>query len=107
MSKRVSSPKPIAFAWNEGNLEHIKKHNVEYNECEEVYYDQPVYFYDEKHSLDEERYLVYGITSKERKLSLVFTIRDDKVRIISARDQHKKERVTYAKTKEGGENKSK
>lgn len=107
MAKRVSLPQPIAFAWDEGNLEHIKKHNVEYNECEEMFFDLPVYFYDEKHSLDEERYLAYGITGKERKLTLVFTIRENKVRVISARDQHKKERITYTKTKEGGEGKTK
>ncbi len=94
MSK-FSSPNIIIFDWNQGNLEHIKKHDVVYEECEDVFFNDPVYFTDEKHSEKEERILAYGITSENRLLTVVFTIRDDKIRVVSARDQNKKEREVY------------
>jgi len=83
------------FEWDKGNLEHLKKHNIEYNECEDVFYNSPVFFVDEKHSQDEERFLAYGITNDEKLLTLIFTIRNTKVRIISARNQNKKEKQIY------------
>jgi uncharacterized DUF497 family protein len=38
---------------------------------------------------------VWGKTAGKRRLAVVFTIRDDKVRIISARDMSAKERRAY------------
>ncbi|HSX08992.1 MAG TPA: BrnT family toxin [Candidatus Saccharimonadales bacterium] len=99
MSKRISLIDILGFEWNKGNLDHIKIHNVEYSECEEVFYNDPVYFEDPKHSTQELRFVVYGITNEERLLTVVFTIRNNKVRVISARDQHKKERIVYKQNK--------
>lgn len=39
--------------------------------------------------------MIWGVTNQGRKLSAFFTIRKGKVRIISARDMHKKERRRY------------
>jgi uncharacterized protein len=97
MSKRISLIDTIGFEWDKGNLEHIKTHDVEYIECEEIFYNEPIYFEDPKHSTQEVRILVYGITNEKRLLTLVFTIRNNKVRVISARNQHKKERIIYKK----------
>ena len=75
-----------------------KKHNVEDKESEEIFDNDPKFiFEDEKHSLSEKRFMVWGITKNGRKLSVFFTIRKGKVRIISARDMHKKERKEYEK----------
>lgn len=95
MIGKLDIPNIFIFEWDQGNLEHIKKHNVSYNECEDIFFNIPVYFRDEKHSGREERYLVYGITNENRLLTAVFTIRKDKIRVISARDQHKKEKEIY------------
>lgn len=90
-------PKPIAFDWDKGNIDkNLIKHNVTNKEAEEVFDKEPKFiFEDERHSLFEKRYMVWGVTSRARRLSVFFTIRRDKIRIISARDMHKKERRKY------------
>jgi len=93
--KKINLPDVLMFDWDQGNLEHIQKHNVEHNECEDVFYNDPIYFEDPKHSIQEKRFLTYGVTNDERLLTLVFTIRNHKVRVISARNQNKKEREIY------------
>lgn len=91
------------FEWDAGNLEHIKKHEVKQTECEEIFYNKPLLLsFDEDHSQTEERFEVLGKTNKKRKLFLVYTIRNNKVRVLSCRDQNKKERNTYGQ-KEGEE----
>lgn len=86
------------FEWDEGNIiKNRVKHNVEPSESEQIFHDRPIYFFDEKHSQREERYLAYGITDMRRGLCIAFTIRNDLIRVISARDLHKKERRIYEK----------
>lgn len=80
------------FEWDLGNLEHIKKHKVGYKECEEVFFGKTIILNDKKHSIYEERFKVFGKSVKGRKLALVVTIRGDRLRIVMARDQNKKER---------------
>lgn len=85
------------FIWDKGNIEKNKaKHNVDKDECEEVFLNQPLrVFDDEVHSNLEKRYGALGKTSKDRKLVVFFTIRNDRIRVISARDQGKKDRKIY------------
>ncbi len=94
-------PEILSFEWDEGNFNKIREtHIVEPLECEQVFHNNPTYFYDEKHSQKEDRYAAYGVTDQGRKLFIVFTIRNNKMRIISARNQNKKERRAYEKTKD-------
>ncbi len=80
------------FDWDNGNTGHIKKHNVDTRECEEVFLNKPfILNNDETHSQIEKRFRVYGQTDQNRRLMLIFTIRKGKIRVISARDQNKKE----------------
>lgn len=88
------------FDWDEGNLEHIKKHKVNYRECEEVFVNTPLRLNEgHKHSKIEERLQVLGKANNQRLLFIAFTIRKSKVRVISARNQNKKERREYEKIK--------
>lgn len=82
------------FAWDQANLEHIKKHDVDYVECEEVFGNKLLRINkDKKHSSEKEiRFQGLGKTNNGRKIFLVFTIRNQKIRVISARDQNQKER---------------
>ena len=90
------------FEWDKGNLEHIQKHNVTPKECEGAFFNKPfILNEDEAHSQTEERFRVYGQTNKSRLLLIVFTLRNNAVRVISARDQNKKERKEFKKA--GGE----
>lgn len=91
------------FEWDKGNLKHIEKHNVNYRECEEAFLNKPLIVNgDETHSQTEERFRVYGKTNKSRLLCVIFMIRDNKIRVISARNQNKKERKEFKEA--GGEN---
>jgi uncharacterized DUF497 family protein len=97
-SSKLDFSKLIGFEWDRGNLDHIKKHNVDYEECEEMFFNEGlIFFKDEKHSIFEERFKVFGNSNKNRKLALVVTVRKYKVRVIMARDQNKRERGDLSK----------
>lgn len=90
-------PEPITFEWDKGNTDkNYKKHKVSNRDAEEVFENEPKFIFgDEKHSAKEKRHMIWGVTDKGKKLSIFFTIRNYKVRIISARDMNKKERREY------------
>lgn len=87
----------IEFEWDRGNIEkNWEKHRVAPTECEQVFLNQPlVVTDDEKHSGHEKRYYALGQTDEQRLLFIVFTIRGEKVRVISARNMNKNERKVY------------
>lgn len=93
-------PEPLHFQWDKGNKDkNYEKHGVQNNEIEETFYDKnKKLFRDTVHSIQEERYRILGKTKLDRLLFVVFTIRDQKVRVISARDLNKKEVHLYEKT---------
>ncbi|MBU0978344.1 MAG: BrnT family toxin [Patescibacteria group bacterium] len=89
------------FDWDEGNIEKsFSKHKITAQESEEVFVNEPLIInFDLKHSSKEERYQVLGQTNGQKKLFMVFTIRNKKIRIISTRNQNKRERKRYEKLK--------
>ncbi len=94
----IRLPEPLIFEWDDGN--HDKnwlKHGVSNGEAEEFFFDtHKLVAKDVVHSGDgEDRYLVLGRTAEGRLLSVIFTVRSNEVRVISARDMSKKERPLY------------
>ena len=91
----------VGFEWDIGNSQKsAQKHDVHPTEAEEIFFNSPLIISDDdKHSSIEKRYLAYGITNKKRFLTVIFTLRENEtlIRVISARDQHRKERTVYAK----------
>ena len=87
----------VGFDWDEGNKQkNWEKHQVDYTECEQVFFNKPLLIGEDMgHSSQEQRYYVLGQSDMGRTLFLVFTIRNNHIRIISARDQSKKERKIY------------
>jgi len=85
------------FQWDRGNAnKNWIAHQVQSNECEQVFFNQPlIVAADRGHSADEERFFVLGQTDGGRELFLVFTLRDNLVRVISARDMSRRERKEY------------
>lgn len=86
------------FDWDAGNSDkNWLKHRVSATECEQCFFNQPVLVQaDSKHSAAERRWLLLGQTDVGRLLTVVFTARGNKVRVISARDMHRKEKEAYA-----------
>lgn len=86
--------KPLEFEWDDGNKnKNFMKHQVTDIECEEIFFDKDKKILrDVFHSRKEKRYIILGKTKLYRLLFMVFTIRNNKIRVISARDMNKKER---------------
>ena len=91
--------KLTGFDWDEGNLlKNWEKHSVSHLEAEQIFFNEPLLvFEDLKHSLEESRWYVLGRTDNFRNLMVVFTIREDRIRVISARDMSRRERKIYEK----------
>ncbi|OGT22729.1 MAG: hypothetical protein A3C55_06000 [Gammaproteobacteria bacterium RIFCSPHIGHO2_02_FULL_42_13] len=85
------------FEWDTGNLsKNWDKHLVSRWECEQVFFNRPILIHDDqKHSIKERRIYLLGKTNMQRKLFIVFTIRNKLIRIISARDMNRKEQNSY------------
>lgn len=90
------------FEWDRWNKEKSwLKHNIIYKEAEEVFEDEYSYISeDKKHSQIEKRFQILGLTKINNKLTVVFTLRGLKIRIISARLMNKKERIKYENEKQ-------
>jgi uncharacterized protein len=92
-------PEPIMFEWDSGNkVKSLAKHGVTNQEAEETFFNYKLVAPDQRHSKTESRFGLYGKTDSEKILFIVFTIRGNRVRIISARLADKKERKIYGKT---------
>ena len=91
------------FDWDEGNKrKSLEKHNVSQFEAEQVFFNQPLLIVEDiKHSQQEIRFHALGKTDNLRLLHITFTLRsnDSLIRVISARDMHRKEKTVYGKVK--------
>ena len=87
----------IAFEWDEANqTKNWTKHEVSWQECEDVFFNEPLFIQpDIRHSLKEDRYHALGHTNRHRLLYVSFTIRKERIRIVSAREMSHKERKIY------------
>jgi uncharacterized DUF497 family protein len=87
------------FQWDEGNARKSEeKHSVNQTEAEQVFFNQPLMVVDDtKHSQTEVRHHALGKTNANRLLHITFTLRSAStlIRVISARDMHRKERLVY------------
>ncbi len=93
------------FQWDAGNAEkNWERHRVSRTECEGVFFNHPLLVAtDEEHSAKEPRYFALGQTDLARHLFVVFAIRAECVRVISARDMSRKERKVYERAEEAEE----
>jgi uncharacterized protein len=88
----------VGFDWDAGNARKNEKHSVSQSEAEEVFFNQPLLLLeDSRHGGQELRFHALGRTHEGRSLHIAFTLRQDNtlIRVISARDMHRKERAIY------------
>jgi len=87
------------FEWNENKAnENLGKHGVSFDEAKTVFNDPfSVTIYDPDYSIDEDRYIDIGLSSKGRLIVVSYLERDEKIRIISSRKATKKEQRDYEK----------
>ncbi len=89
------------FEWDKDNQDkNWLKHRVHFRECEEIFSRLPLLVsVSAGRSAREIRFQALGKTAQDRLLFLVFTVRNNKLRVISARDMSRKERKIYASIK--------
>ena len=87
----------VGFDWDEDNFyKNIGKHNVFGSEAEQIFFNHPLIVKrDFKHSQAEERFYALGRTNHDRLLFIAFTVRSDKIRVISAREMTIREVRVY------------
>lgn len=86
------------FEWDDGNInKNWLKHKVSPAECEQIFFNRPLVIQDDiKHSEAEKRFYALGRTDSKRNLFIAFTVRNKRIRVISARDMSRKEREVYS-----------
>jgi uncharacterized protein len=92
----------VGFQWDEGNRDKNEHpHGVSWVECEQVFFSEPlIAAADQQHSQAEPRYYVLGSTREGRLLFIACTVREQSIRIISARPMSRRERRIYAPAEE-------
>lgn len=90
------------FEWDSNKAQtNLSKHNISFESATSVFRDEnAISIYDEKHSLDEERWITIGIDQITRILVVIHTFvsidhENCNIRIISARKATKKEKIIY------------
>jgi len=70
---------PPIFEWDDENVEHIARHNVEIDEAEAVFDNRPMIA-----RVQEGKYLAIGQTNEGRYLVVVFVRKPGRTRVITA-----------------------
>lgn len=83
------------FEWDEAkNHRNLARHGISFEEAARAFADRTLREVDDRHAYGETRFRVYGMVAG-RLLCVVYTMRGDRVRIISARRASRAERRTY------------
>ena len=89
----------LKFEWDIAkNEKNKRKHKISFEEAKTVFYDDnAILFDDPDHSLEEERFLILGISQTEKLCIVSHCYRDNEnvIRIISARKATKNETKVY------------
>ena len=87
----------MEFEWDPAKArDNEAKHSVTFREATEVFADPlSSTALDPDHSLEEERFVIFGKTLRDRYLVVAFTERSGRLRIISARQMTRRERQAY------------
>lgn len=84
----------MEFEWDEGKRQsNKKKHGVDFAKASKIFRKETVDFEDTR-AYNEQRYLAIG-EAEGSVLTVVYTYRNDKIRIISARKASKNEKRIY------------
>ena len=83
------------FQWDQANSsKNWTRHRVSQTEAEQVFLNRPVVVTDARPG-PEARWFAFGRTDGDRRLTVVFTIRGPRLRVISARPMSRSEKKRY------------
>ena len=84
----------IEFDWDKSNAQHIALHQITPREAEEVISNDPLDL--DSETVDgEERIISMGLTNRGRLLIVVTTMRQERVRVVTAFSAPKRMEVLY------------
>ena len=89
----------MQFEWDEEKEKNnIAKHGIDFETAARVFADENrLELYDAEHSDEEDRYIAIGMIGEVMYIvTVVFTDRNEAIRLISARKATKQERKLYA-----------
>ena len=87
----------MEFEWDSAKATaNLRKHGVSFVEASSVFLDLlGITIFDPEHSHEEDRYITVGVSAAARVLMVAYTDRENRVRIINARELTRKERKDY------------
>jgi hypothetical protein len=87
----------MEFEWDPDKAaENLNRHKVSFHEAATVFSDPlSMTFPDPDHSIAESRYITVGLSYTGRAIIVAHTDRDDRIRVISAREATRRERRFY------------
>jgi uncharacterized DUF497 family protein len=86
----------IRFQWDSDKaIQNLRKHKIDFESACEAFFDPLVFFLESEIVSEEERERLIGLTYTYKLLYVVYTERDDVIRIISVRPVTLKERIRY------------
>ncbi len=95
----IDLERAVGFEWDDGNgRKSAHKHGVSQAEAEQAFLNAPLLLVEDiRRGYSEKRFHALGQTLGGRLLHITFTLRreEPRIRVISARDMHRKERLRY------------
>ena len=84
----------MEFDWDSGNVQHIARHGIAQEEAEEAVRIEPLEVDFQPHGI-EQRILCFGRTQSGRLLTVLYTERRGKIRVVTAYDMTKQQQRMY------------
>ena len=84
----------MEFDWDAANLKHIAKHDIAREEAEDAVRIEPLEVDVQEH-LGEQRVLCFGRTRSGRLLTILYTERRGKVRVVTAYEMTQQQERMY------------
>jgi uncharacterized protein len=85
----------MRYQWDRNKaLSNLNKHGIDFADAVSVFSDElAITIFEDR--FEEERFITIGIDLLNRILVVVYTMRDDEIRLVSARKASKNERLQY------------
>lgn len=91
----------LLFDWDSANIGHIAEHDVTPEETEQVILSDPLELDFDQDRNGEERWTYLGETDRGRILTVIITLRSEKMRVVTAFDAERQDKLLYLETKAG------
>lgn len=88
----------MEFEWDAENRRHIEKHDISPEEAEDAILIEPLEADVQRHE-SEERVLCFGRTKSGRLLTVLYTERRGKIRVVTAYEMTKEQQRLYFEEK--------